>query len=565
MTNFFPTQFSHCNELYAHVLIEELSRLGVQHICIAPGSRSTPLTLAAIAHPHIQTPTHFDERGLGFFALGICKSTQAPVAVIVTSGSAVANLYPAVVEAYQTQHPIILLTADRPEELVDCGANQAIEQPGIFSHFVRASLNLDAPDTHPSLSDMLAHLNIAVHQPIQGPIHVNCPYAEPLYPSQPKQSYAELLAPIKPWLNSHQSYHQSSEQSTLVDFDLPNLPGVIIAGALFPDEQDAALKLQQQLGWLLLADVQSNLRQHDHVLCFPELALAVPDLAEHLQHCQQFLMLGGRLTSKPLMQWLANKHWQHSCQISAHPGPFDAGLVIMRRVKCRVNQAVLHHSDPATSQPEFATTVNKAISHQLQTSQTAPLSELGVAYHLKKLVPQDSMLMLGNSLSIRLFEHAHQGPQQIVSSRGASGIDGLVATAAGLAYTQEKSRLTTLVLGDLSLLHDLNSLALLSKVSAPICVIVLNNDGGNIFDALPVPDVETLDDYYRLRHGYQFKDSAAQFGLNYFAPTCLEDLETSLQHALIKGGAHLIEIVTPAGEAMTQLKQSIANAQHITL
>lgn len=143
------------NRVWTQVLIEECYRQGVRHICIAPGSRSTPLTLEAVAHPDMTVHTHFDERGLGFLALGLAKSTHTPVAVIVTSGTAVANLLPAVAESKLTKEPLVLLTSDRPVELVGCGANQAIEQSGIFSQHVTHALNLPSPSTQVPLSWLL--------------------------------------------------------------------------------------------------------------------------------------------------------------------------------------------------------------------------------------------------------------------------------------------------------------------------------------------------------------------------------------------------------------------------
>ena len=554
----FPQFFSHANQFCASLLLEELVRLGVRHACIAPGSRSTPLTLAAIAHSQLETPCHFDERGLGFFALGIAKATQAPVAVIVTSGSAVANLYPAVVEAYQTQHPLILLTADRPDELIDCGANQAIEQPGLFSHFTTARLDLPPPTPELDYADLLKQVDWAVQSQPKGPVHINCPFREPLYPSAQQQDFAQALASLAEWQHSDQPLHPIVPQAEAHRLTLPNVPGVIIAGSLSQAEQQAALKLQQQLGWPLLADVQSGLRSNEKVLHYPELTLKVPHLAEQVESCQQFILLGGRLVSKPLQQWLQNKAWQFSCQISDHPGPFDADLVIMKRINASVQQLEF------TSDSSTACLNSQAANQQIATllkSYENQISECTLASKLQEFMPSESYLMLGNSLPIRLFEQRYTGSQTLITNRGASGIDGLLATAAGIARGQQQP--VTLVLGDLSLLHDLNSLALNRQINAPLMVIVLNNDGGNIFDLLPVPDPQTLDDYYRLRHGHQFAASAHQFGWHYHQPNDWQSLEQVYRQGLQEGGAHLIELITPPGEAVSQLKQALADAAQL--
>ncbi|SUP91233.1 2-succinyl-5-enolpyruvyl-6-hydroxy-3-cyclohexene-1-carboxylate synthase [Yersinia pseudotuberculosis] len=169
------------NRRWAALLLEALTRHGVRHICIAPGSRSTPLTLAAAANPSLVCHTHFDERGLGHLALGLAKASTEPVAVIVTSGTAVANLYPALIEAGLTGERLILLTADRPPELIDCGANQAIRQQGLFASHPTLSVNLPRPTPDISARWLVSTLDSAMAQLQHGALHINCPFAEPLY------------------------------------------------------------------------------------------------------------------------------------------------------------------------------------------------------------------------------------------------------------------------------------------------------------------------------------------------------------------------------------------------
>ena len=168
------------NLIWGALILEELARLGVQHVCMAPGSRSTPLTLAAAQQTKLQRHLHFDERGLGFMALGLAKASRAPVAIITTSGTAVANLYPAIVEAWLTHVPLIVLSGDRPPELLGCGANQAIVQPGIFANYA-TQVNLPTPDTHIAPQALLTTVDEAVANQTR-PVHINCMYREPLYP-----------------------------------------------------------------------------------------------------------------------------------------------------------------------------------------------------------------------------------------------------------------------------------------------------------------------------------------------------------------------------------------------
>ncbi|WP_427977476.1 2-succinyl-5-enolpyruvyl-6-hydroxy-3-cyclohexene-1-carboxylic-acid synthase, partial [Agarivorans sp.] len=181
------------NIAWAEWLIEDCVRHGIKHFCLAPGSRSAPLSLAVAQHPKCISHCHFDERGLGFFALGLARAKQQAVVVITTSGSAVANLYPAVVEARQNGVPLVILSADRPSELIGVGANQAIQQQGIFSHYPVYQAQLSEPSLASPPQTMLTHLGHALAQQQQqaGPIHLNCPYREPFYPEQVKQDLSE--------------------------------------------------------------------------------------------------------------------------------------------------------------------------------------------------------------------------------------------------------------------------------------------------------------------------------------------------------------------------------------
>lgn len=169
------------NRRWASVLLEALTRHGVHHVCIAPGSRSTPLTMAAASHPRLHSHTHFDERGLGHLALGLAKVSGQPVAVIVTSGTAVANLYPALIEAGLTGERLILLTADRPPELIDCGANQAIRQQNMFASHPTETLSLPRPTPDISAAWLVSSIDSAMARLDHGALHINCPFADPLY------------------------------------------------------------------------------------------------------------------------------------------------------------------------------------------------------------------------------------------------------------------------------------------------------------------------------------------------------------------------------------------------
>lgn len=221
------------NRRWANVLLETLTRHGVRHICIAPGSRSAPLALAAAACENVLCHTHFDERGLGFLALGLAKATGQPVAMIVTSGTAVANLHPALVEAQLTGEKLVAISADRPPELIHCGANQAIDQIGIFAPHVSASLNLPRPTPSVPARWLVSAVDTLLAQQQHGGVHINCPFAEPLYGPDSDDFHA-WQDELGSWWHSREPWlHYPQQHATPVENDWPqwrNKRGVVIAG-----------------------------------------------------------------------------------------------------------------------------------------------------------------------------------------------------------------------------------------------------------------------------------------------------------------------------------------------
>ncbi|GAK85024.1 2-succinyl-5-enolpyruvyl-6-hydroxy-3-cyclohexene-1-carboxylic-acid synthase [Vibrio ponticus] len=225
------------NRIWCQTLLEELTRFGVEHICVAPGSRSTPLTLEADANDKLTLHTHFDERGLGFLALGMAKASQKPVAVVVTSGTAVANLLPAIAEAKLTGEKLVVLTADRPVELVGCGANQAIMQQGIYSSHVCAELALPSPSEQVPLRWLLTSIDEVMHKQARegSAVHINCAFPEPLYSDQPKSIYQTYLDTIAKWQQSGVYYNEQRFSVVNPSFDISKWQGrqgLIIVGSV---------------------------------------------------------------------------------------------------------------------------------------------------------------------------------------------------------------------------------------------------------------------------------------------------------------------------------------------
>ena len=555
-------QLAELNLLWGGLILEELARLGVKHMCMAPGSRSTPLTLAASRQTKLKQHLHFDERGLGFMALGLAKASQAPVAIITTSGTAVANLYPAIVEAWLTHVPLIVLSGDRPPELLDCGANQAIVQPGIFAGYAR-QMNLPTPDIAIAPQALLSAIDDAVSNQYQ-PLHINCMYREPLYPQDINQlSFEAYLSPVAQWQQQSQPWCQiaSCQPASLPDdiqlLEFTRGKGVIVAGTLSPGQDPAELiALSQKLGWPLLTDAQCQLRQHPQAIGHIDQLLQEPKAKALLDEADRVLVVGGRLLSKRLISYLATHKWNAYWQLLFRQERLDPSHNSKQLFTAPLAQfAALQW--PESSHKQWAQALNQhnqALEQLLQ--QQIDDGEFGEAQVIRTIARAPAhQLFIGNSLPVRMFDMfapcCDSDTSVTYTNRGASGIDGLLATACGIAAHEDNP--TTLVIGDLSQLHDLNSMAIARTAKGPFVLVILNNDGGNIFNLLPVPNEALRSQYYRLSHGLSFKGAADMFGLPYHCPTDADEFKQAYLQALQRNGTTVIEVVVSSNQASDQI------------
>jgi len=553
------------NRIWSELILEELVRFGVQHVCIAPGSRSTPLTLGADNQSTLTIHTHFDERGLGFLALGMAKVSRSPVAIIVTSGTAAANLLPAIAEAKLTGEKLIILTADRPVELIGCGANQAIQQVGIYSEHVIGCLNLPSPSAHIPAVWLLSSIDTLMFQQQQtsGAVHVNCPFPEPLYSAKDRSIYDEYLIRLKKWQASNITYTQhirdrSSEVNGIAL--LESRKGVIVVGNVDVSEAKKAKILAEVLGWPILCDPQSGVSsawQHY------DLWLRKKRCKTHLAECDLIVQFGARVVSKILNAFIAQQcsltdtDYFLVCNEAQRLNPDHLSQThILSDITMWINTQLIHQKGQNSVHRYWADDLKR---YSTQVSELAlgneTLTELNVANVIPKIVSKND-LFIGNSLIVRLFDMvtALQG-NRTYSNRGASGIDGLVATAAGVLRMTNEPMLT--VLGDTSLLYDLNSLALFSRVEKQNVILVTNNDGGAIFNLLSEPK-EKKAILYQMPHGYQFKYAAKQFGLKYIQPDHMDELICVAREHLDSGkGTLLIELVTPAVQVSKDIEELV--------
>jgi len=555
LSTFSTAQF---NRRWARLILEALSRHQVQHVCIAPGSRSTPLTLAAAAHPHLTCHTHFDERGLGHLALGLAKSTGQPVAVIVTSGTAVANLYPALIEAGLTGERLIMLTADRPPELIDCGANQAIRQPDMFASHPQQRLNLPRPTPDISARWLVSAIDNGMSELHHGAFHINCPFAEPLYGAEGEE-HLEWSQALGDWWQGNQPWLRASQTS-------PNLPepdwaewqpkrGVIIAGRLSMQDGENLALWAKTLGWPLLSDVQSHT---ENPLPCADLWLEHPQARALLAQAQIVIQFGASLTGKRLLQWQAACQPKEYWLVDALAGRLDPAHHRGRRLQADVSHWLAVH--PAHAQQPWAPELNELSQRACQRVESRLAGHFGeatLAWKLPALLPQRGQLFLGNSLVVRLVDSLAQLPRgyPVFANRGASGIDGLISTAAGVQRGSGKP--TLILVGDLSALYDLNALALLRQCSAPTVIIVVNNNGGQIFSLLPTPEEERQRFYCMPQH-VEFSHAAAMFGLHYSRPLTLDALVETVTETWQQGGVKLVELKVSSTDGAEILRELVA-------
>lgn len=550
------------NRRWAAVILEALTRHGVQYICIAPGSRSTPLTLAAAENRALIPHTHFDERGLGHLALGLAKASRQPVAVIVTSGTATANLYPALIEAGLTGEKLILLTADRPPELIDCGANQAIRQPGMFASHPSETLSLPRPSQDIPARWLVSTIDQALGALHSGGVHINCPFAEPLYGDMDdtgvswQQQLGDWWQSDTPWLR--QSLHLASEKQRDWFF-WRQKRGVVIAGRMSAAEGVQAAAWAKMLGWPLIGDVLSQTGQP---LPCADLWLGNGKAVSELEQAQIVVQLGSSLTGKRLLQWQATCDPEEYWLVDNLPGRLDPAQHRGRRLLCPVGEWLELH--PAEKRQPWATMLPVLAGQAWQATVECSecFGEAQLAHRIYHYLPDQGQLFVGNSLVVRLIDALSQLPAgyPVYSNRGASGIDGLLATAAGVQRASARPLLA--IVGDLSALYDLNSLALLRHASAPLVLIIVNNNGGQIFSLLPTPQDERRQ-FYSMPQDVNFGHAAAMFGLDYHLPGSWDELETALSGAWRTPGATVIELAVNETDGTHTLQQLLAQVSRL--
>jgi len=552
--------------LYVAAFVDELTKAGVQDVVISPGSRSTPFAIVMAEHPDMNIYMNIDERSAAFFALGMAKAKRKPVAVLCTSGTAVANYMPAVVEAYYARVPLIVLTADRPHELRDAGAPQTIDQLNIYGKHVKWFVEMALPE---SSEEMLRYARtvaaraaaVAMAGP-SGPVHLNFPLREPLVPTIKEQTWLEVEMRESSFVQvmtgrttlEPEQFHSIYEQ--LSQFE----KGLIICGEIDqPQFSSAVMELAQALNYPVLADPLSQLRSGEHskeyiIECYD--AILKDETSIQLLKPDVVIRFGAMPISKPLLQLLKSnpaikqivvdgeRGWREptltaSYMIHCDEIAFCRGLTVLAEGSSRPNGWIKTWQSVNTITREVL----------LEASKGDELFEGRVFVELVQLLPEKSTLYVGNSMPIRdadTFFMTNDKRIRLMGNRGANGIDGVVSSALGASVNDGP---LVLVIGDLSFYHDLNGLLAAKLHNLDATIIVINNNGGGIFSFLPQAKEER---YFETLFGtptdLQFEHVVRMYGGNYNHAATWEQFRECVVQAVSSPGLHVVEIRTARQE-----------------
>lgn len=532
------------NELAQRVIASCVTN-NIEHVVISPGSRNAPLTIGFTNHPSIKTYSIVDERSAAFFALGVAQQTQKPVAVVCTSGSAMLNYYPAVSEAFYSNIPLVVISADRPKHLIDIGDGQTIRQENVFKNHILSSVNLEVDSR-----DTINRLNIAFKKSIQqkGPVHINVSFEDPLY--EVVNDMIELQPVV---FESIDIPLEVDELQKFANVWNASSKKMVLIGTSLPDEllQVQLNKIMEDDSVIVLTESTSNLHHANFINGIDKAIFTLDD--EELKELKPEILLtfGGMIVSKKVKQFLRKHKPKHHWHVDLHRA-FDTFFCLSQHF--RVSPQLffsqfffLTEENKSEYQTQWNVIKSARNKKHQQFLKSCEYSDLKVFESVLDSVPEHSQLQLSNSSIIRYSQLFDLNPLlKIFCNRGTSGIDGSTSTAIGAAWVVENQ--TVFITGDISFFYDSNALWN-KQIKSDFRIIIINNNGGGIFKFIPGPKETNALTYFETPHGLTAVHLAKMHGFEYISASSTDKVEVALEKFYLDSEKpKILEIFTPSSQ-----------------
>lgn len=528
----------------AQQVIQLCEAKAVSHVVISPGSRNAPLTIGFASHPHIKTYSIVDERCAAFFALGLAQQLQQPVAVVCTSGSALLNYYPAVAEAFFSHIPLIVISADRPENLIGIGDGQTIYQENVFKNHTLYSANLSE-----SSEDNQSLINTAINTAItaNGPVHINVPFAEPLYSAQ--DEFTETIQVIPS--DNLASELDEETYSSFLNLWQSSKKRMVLVGVTPPNkiEQQFLDQLGEDEATIVFTESTSNVHHVNFFPCIDKIIAPLTDEEFSELQPEVLLTIGGLIVSKKIKAFLR----QYQPKAHVHLGnnkALDTFFSLSHHLKQNENTFFKRFFSEkltieSTYKKQWLAVKTARLEKHNTYLRTVPFSDFKVFKILQEFIPENVILHLSNSSTVRYLQlYTSKSTVFQYCNRGTSGIDGSTSTAIGHAVASDKQNI--LITGDLSFFYDSNGLWN-NYIPNNFRIIVVNNSGGGIFRILPGDkNTENFETYFETKHKLTAEHLCNMYGFNYASVTNENDLKSELNRFFSKSEQpKLLEVFTP--------------------